>query len=289
MFQRFSFAIIACFAACVPLGVKAVDPDAPQFEGRFHWDFSDKWFGGFSGVEITDQGNSFVAISDWGYLVKGKLIREDGQISAVQIDTADYLTRLGEDRLDAEGLAYVENHDIFVSIEGENAVARIPIQGSVNFLPRATAFLGFDENSGMEALAIDTQGRLYTLPENTERRGADFPVWRFEHGTWKRFGSLPREGSFRPVGADFGPDGKFYLLERQFSGIGFRSRIRRFTLAEDGFTNSESILTTALLKFGNLEGLSVWRDIHGQIRLTLLSDDNYLAILSTEWVEYSLP
>jgi hypothetical protein len=39
----------------------------------------------------------------------------------------------------------------------------------------------------------------------------------------------------------------------------------------------------------NLEGLSVWRDIAGQIRLTLISDDNFRLLQRTEIVEYVLP
>ncbi len=78
-------------------------------------------------------------------------------------------------------------------------------------------------------------------------------------------------GPFLIVGADIGPDGRLYMLERDFAGIGFRSRIRRFDL--DG-GNEETMLETGLRTHDNLEGISVWQDAQG-LRLTLISDDNF--------------
>ena len=39
---------------------------------------------------------------------------------------------------------------------------------------------------------------------------------------------------------------------------------------------------------GNLEGLAVWQDPAGQIRLTMVSDDNYLPFMRGQIVEYVL-
>ena len=36
----------------------------------------------------------------------------------------------------------------------------------------------------------------------------------------------------------------------------------------------------------NLEGIAVWRDRNGDIRITMISDDNYRAFQRTEFVEY---
>jgi hypothetical protein len=89
------------------------------------------------------------------------------------------------------------------------------------------------------------------------------------------------------VGADFGPDGLFYILERTVSPLGFRSRVRRFDLNVQGL-DEQVLLSTLPSKHGNLEGISVWRDSAGQTRVTMVSDNNFLSVLRSEIVEYSL-
>jgi len=79
------------------------------------------------------------------------------------------------------------------------------------------------------------------------------------------------------------PDGQFYLLERDFTGLGFRTRIRQF---DADFTNETVLLETGNARHDNLEGISAWRDDSGSIRLTLVSDDNFLFLQRTEIVEY---
>jgi hypothetical protein len=51
----------------------------------------------------------------------------------------------------------------------------------------------------------------------------------------------------------------------------------------------EVLIETAPGAFGNLEGLSVWRDAGGSLRLTLVADDNFLFLLGTDVVEFTVP
>ena len=74
------------------------------------------------------------------------------------------------------------------------------------------------------------------------------------------------------------------MLERDFLGIGFRSRVRRFDLTGG---NEQVLLETRLRAHDNLEGISVWQDEQG-LRMTLISDDNFRAFQRTEIVEYRL-
>ncbi len=91
------------------------------------------------------------------------------------------------------------------------------------------------------------------------------------------------------AGADFGPDGRLYVLERDFSWMGgFASRIRRFTLGPDGFDAGETLLETGMGSTDNFEGISVWRDADGGTRITLIADDNFFALQSTAIAEYRL-
>ncbi len=144
-------------------------------------------------------------------------------------------------------------------------------------------------NSSLETLAIDAEGALYTLPERSGKLSRPFPVYRYRGGTWDQPFSIPRRPPYLPVGGDFGPDGKFYLLERHLNGIfGFQSRVRRFDLGPDQVTGEKILLETKTGTHDNLEGIAVWQDAEGFTRITMISDDNFKSFQRTEFVEYRL-
>ncbi len=116
--------------------------------------------------------------------------------------------------------------------------------------------------------------------------GPVYPVWRYRDGEWTTAFTIAGQGPWAPVGADVGPDGRLYLLERDFKGLlGFATRVRRFDMTDGGVSGGETLLETRLGQYDNLEGLTVWDDGQG-IRLTMISDDNFLFVQRTELVEY---
>ena len=116
------------------------------------------------------------------------------------------------------------------------------------------------------------------------------PLTGWGAGAWDAKLSVPRRGRFSPVAADFGPDGRLYVLERAFRAVGsFSSRLRRFDLGADGLTGEATLLETPFELHDNLEGLSVWRDDQGVLRATMISDDNFIFVQQTQIVEYRLP
>ena len=267
-------------------------------------------FGGFSSIEVSADGSRFTALSDRGAFVQGRFQRNaDGVIAGV---VTNKLTRLksndkkplAEGRNDSEGLAMAPDGTAYISFEGVARVLRYrQIDGLAENLPTPDAFRAFPRNAALEALAMDADGVLYTFPEELtgskrirlltgqpgNPNGADFPVWRFAKGRWTQPFDLPRRGSFLPVSADFGPDRRLYVLEREFHGIaGFASRVRSFKVGSRGLSDARTHLQTPSGLHDNLEGLSVWRDAGGDMRLTMVSDNNFLPIQRTEIVEYRL-
>jgi hypothetical protein len=278
------------------LGSPAVGA-APQLvlDARVIWSDPSPEFGGFSGIEVGDGGAGFVAIGDRGSWAEGRMIREDGRLQRVETSGFGSLHGIDGDRLasadsDAEGFAVDAAGRFFVSFEAFHRVRRYDdVNGPAAKVPGLPAFKRLQDNSGLEALAIDAGGALYAIPERSGRWERPFPVYRLEDGAWSDALSLSRSGKFLVAGADFGPDGRLYIVERDFGWLtGFATRIRRFTLGPDGFDAGETLLETASGSTDNFEGISVWADADGETRITLIADDNFFPLQSTVIAEYRL-
>lgn len=275
----------------------SASPNLPTgYVGSYTWVSGDARMGGMSAIEMDATGTAFVALSDRGGWTRGRLSRDaDGSITGIEAEPVRLLLAnenkpLSWARSDSEGLAVAADGTAYVSFEGVARVLRYrDIAGLAENLPTPPAFRAMQRNSSLEALAIGPDGALYTLPERSGGESKPFPVFRFRDDKWSQPFTIARRGSFLPVGADFGPDGRLYLLERQFRGImGFASRVRRFTLGPAGITAEETVLETRPGQHDNLEGIAVWRDGTGAIRLSMISDDNFRFFQRTEIVEYRL-
>jgi hypothetical protein len=258
--------------------------------GTYTWFQSGDTFGGFSAIEVSDDGNEFMAISDRGTFVTGFFSRQDGVITAVQANVVGPLRGSDDEPIpagenDSEGLAIGIDGRFYVSYESVHHIRVMDgPRGRSTVLPQAPAFAVMQANSSLEALAIGPDGALYTLPERSGLATRPFPIYRLRGDVWDQPFDIPRRGPFLMAGADIGPDGRLYLLERDFVGVGFRSRVRRFDLTGGG---EEVVLETGVRVHDNLEGISVWQDAEG-LRLTMISDDNFRFFQRTEIVEYRL-
>lgn len=275
---------LAIFGAVTLTGSAQVVRSGHDFHSHT-WSHSSSAFGGFSGIEVSEDGKTFVVINDRGLFAQGKFVRENGKLTAIDWDGALRRLRLveGKRENDAEGLAMDRRGRVWVSYERRSFIRR---HGATEIdLPQHRDFHRFPPNGGLEALAIDGKGRLHALPERF-RYGTDTPVYRLDRQTWQVVGRIPRDADFLTVGADFGPEGALYVLDRAFTGIGFRSRVRRIDTRD---WSVETLFETLNGTHDNLEGLAVWRDTLGKTRLTMISDDNFRFFQKTEFVEYTLP
>jgi hypothetical protein len=301
--MRKSLAVaLICTAAFVPWWMHKPDPPAipPEQQNArlltvFDWDHDAAWFGGLSGLETSDDGRRFYAVSDRGHLLRGTLMRDEDRLTGVVI-TEDMALRddKGEIRefphTDAEGLALDGEERLFVSFEHAHRILRYDTWGANAIWPSYTrSWRALGRNLGLEMVAVDAAGTLYTIPEGVPKGASESLVYRrLPDSKWEQPFTLPLEGDFVPVGGDFGPDGRFYLLERDAYPFAFRSRVRSMAVKDSGFDAIRTEMETALGTYGNLEGLAVWRDGDGRIRLLMVSDDNFLPFLPSQLVEYVL-
>ncbi|MBY6066099.1 esterase-like activity of phytase family protein [Leisingera aquaemixtae] len=299
---RSAIKLTLAVAAAAGIAAAAIAANRPvaaastaQFLGSYTWKLKQPWFGGFSALKISGGGTEMTVLSDRATLVTTDIERRQGRISGIAARAAHGL-RSSTGRIlrgaagDSEGLAIGPDGSRYISFEGSARVARYRDgQDRAKVLPRPKAFRKLPLNKSLETLAIDSRGRLYTLPERAFDKQGQIPVWRWNGRRWSRPFSLPPRGGFLPVDADFGPDGRFYLLERDLTLLGFRSRLRRWDITAAGPINETLLLQTGPGTHDNLEGLSVWAGENGQLHATMISDDNFLPVQRTELVEYALP
>lgn len=293
--MRFRLAIAVAAAALAATASWAQVSYPAVLVSQVSWSLDDPAFGGWSGIEVSPDGRRFVTISDRGHIISG-IFERDANDRIVNVKTgriqpiphSDGTSRLPRPYADSEGLALGKDGRLFISFEGRHRVVSYPDTRaqSATALPKADVFNKLAINDGFEALAIGPDGALYALPEDTGGSGP-FPVYRYANGEWGRYGHIPRHLKFAPVGADIGPDGRFYLLERKFAGVfGFASRVRRFDMTPDGLTGETVLLRSESGDHDNLEGIAVWSDSTGRIRLTMVSDDNFHRYQRAHFVEY---
>jgi len=282
--------VVAVTAAAAPgAGPRLVlDAKVPWHEDWVH-------FGGFSGLEVLDGGKDFLALSDRGRWARGTMTRDAaGRLEAAHLTGKGRLhdlrgTAMRGVTFDSEGLAMDARGRAYVSFEGQDRVRRYDnLDGRAIPIPSHPDFARFPVNLGLESLAIDARGTLYAIPEAPLAAGQPFPVYRFRDGRWDKPYTIRPRGDFRISDAAIGPDGKLYVLERGFNWLGFRTRVRSFTIAPDALTDEATLLSTRLNELDNMEGISVWTDPQGRIRVTLISDDNFFRLQQTEFAEYLL-
>jgi hypothetical protein len=254
-------------------------------------------FGGLSGLVVSPDGGRATLISDRGTLFEGRLLREDGRLVGLGEVRAHHL-RDRRDRpvpgQDSEGLAVAPDGGAWVSFEGDRpAVWRYAVPGGrARPAPTAPDFARLQRNGGLEALASAADGTLYAVPERSGDLARPFPVFRLRPGAdaWDEApGAWPRTPPHLPTGADVGPDGRLYVVERDVSLLGgFGARVRRAPLSDWPDFSPETVLDLRGGGIDNVESVAVWRAADGGLRMLLATDDNFAFWQRTLLLEFAL-
>lgn len=255
--------------------------DRLAFRGALFVHPEDEDFGGLSGM-VMDGLRDVIAISDRARWARFTLDISDGHLTGLsQIRTYPIITHKGQEGYgrdwDAEGLARAADDTLWVSFERVHRVQQFDaVDASAGRALRPEKWKRLINNSGLEALAIANDGRLWAIEEQAQDDNKPFRVF-IAGTTIEETKFLPRNGDFLPTGADFGPDGWLYVTQRAFSFVsGFRISIRRLKWGDGPAPTEDQELATfeAVSRIDNIEAISVWREDETTYAV-VLSDDNF--------------
>ncbi|MEM9225262.1 MAG: esterase-like activity of phytase family protein [Pseudomonadota bacterium] len=275
-------------AADLALSVEAIDRGTPadnsfrgvRFVGAWHLISDDERFGGLSGLEAMASG-SLLSIADTGAWVSIGIDPATGKpdglatMAPMRSETGDIVA---SKRLhDAEGLAmrdglalvsFEQNHRIAAfDIEGCGAAAR---PAPVVDLPRRVAGMKVPDNRGGEALMLRADGTLRVGFEFTSDDGAAI-------GTVLTTGDLA-DISFEDLpplykltGMDIDGDLTAQLYRAYDPVRGARIRLQLLRAGEPiGQADFKGDLPV-----DNFEGVAISKGPEGQIRIWMISDNNF--------------
>lgn len=264
------------------------------WHGTLHLKSADKGFGGLSSLRVSPDGSQFIAISDRGQRVGGRLTY-DGQGRLAAASDFRIAPLLGTDGQglpgffnDTEGLALIgvwPGDGWAVSMERRHSILRYPpaLAGVPAVMlngPPGIEQLPF--NSGLETLVELSDGRLLTIAED-EGQGGLHRAWAGRSGDWMEL-SYQGTPPFLPVDAARLPDGGLLVLERRANLLGgWGSRIVHVPSADLAaalvpggvLRGRELARIDPPLATENYEGIDARPLPDGGIAIYIIADDNF--------------
>lgn len=270
---------------------------------------SDRNIGGLSGLLSLDGGSRFLAVTDHGHWVTGR-VEQSEEGAPRDITDVRYAPLLGtggkalEARWghDTEALTLMPS-GLYVTAETRNAIYRYPwplVTGRERMLGELSLpqdIRALPRNTGLESLAAGPEGgalagRLVTVSESSPSDVHDLTGYIIGEEGAERF-SIRRKDRFDATDAAFLPDGDLVLMERRFNLrdlIGLR--LRRFagdSIAPGAVLDGELLLEADFgYQIDNMEALAVHRNVGGETILTLVSDDNRSLLQRTVFMRFRL-
>lgn len=270
---------------------------------------ADRKVGGLSGLISLDGGNGFLAVTDNGHWVSGR-IEQTAEGKPTGIADLRFAPMLGADgkTLDArwghdtEALT-LSGSGLYVTAETRNAIYRFPWPIStgkekmIGELALPQDIRDLPRNTGLEALAAGPEGgplagKLVAVAESAPSDLHDLSGFIISPDGTERF-TIRRHDRFDATDAAFLPGGDLVLVERRFSLrdlIGLR--LRRFNGADivpGAVLEGEQLLDADFnSQIDNMEALSVHTNENGETILTLVSDNNRSILQRTLFLRFLL-
>jgi hypothetical protein len=268
-----------------------------EFRGGLALTSKNPVFGGISAIHVEEDGGRFIAITDRGSWLRGRIVYRDGKPAG--ITEAEIAPILGPDGkpLAARGWYDVEalterDGMLYIGIERVEQIVRFDYRRDglrargqpINVPPD---FKTFVYNKSLECLAAPQQrtplaGELIAITEHSLDGAGNFRSYLLGRDRVTRF-SVKRTDDFDVSDCAVLPPGDLLLLERRASPArGIAMRIRRLPLAsfkEGALVDGRLVIEADLgYQIDNMEGIAVHRTADGETIVTVVSDDNFSII-----------
>lgn len=282
------------------------------FEGGLQLSSATDTFGGLSAIGFTGPNGKLVMVSDRGNFVTGQLIADERGVplSLVGVDIAPIQNSKGADlprafARDAEALTIIERPDgrsvVRVGFENLTRVADFHLENDVPVGAASEVVIpdwltATRTNESLEAVCLappasPVAGSTLLLTEGVitgDGAHSAYLLGKSDKGPL----SYRSGDSTNPTDCAFLPNGDLLVLERGVSLVNFSARLTRIK-AGDVRPGAEMIGQVLFEGVGgdldNMEGLAVRQTPSGQLRIVLVSDDNFNDWERTLLLEFSLP
>ena len=271
-------------------------------------------FGGYSGLVLSEDGTDLVAISDRGWWLRARIAYEDDRVSSIGAATTARL--LGPNgrvitnnhASDAEGLTAFDARGLkgrlLMALErrerlllydfGRHGFRAVPREIAVPGAFRRAKFNKELEAVGRFGTSSALNGTIIVLSERFLDDNGDIRGWLIGGRKPGPF-SLARTDGYDVTDLAILPDGDVLVLERRLNAIKLAGmRVRRIAGSDiaPGRTVQARVLVEGnqpLHNVDNMEGIAVHRSPGGELRISIISDDNYNPLQRTLLLQFALP
>jgi hypothetical protein len=277
-----------------------------EFRGGLELSSRHPAFGGISALHVESDGNHFIAATDRGSWVRGRIVYRDGKPAGIA--DAEIAPILGADGrpLAARGWYDVESLTerdgiLYIGIERAEQIVRFDYRrdgllarGQVIDMP--ADFKTFTYNKSLECLVAPRQGTLagglIVVTEHSLDSVGNLRSFVLGTDQVTRFG-VKRSDDFDVSDCTLLSQAELLLLERRASPArGITIRIRRVPLAdikEGALVDGRAMFEADLAyQIDNMEGIAVHRNSAGDAIITLISDDNFSIIQRNLLLQFSV-
>jgi hypothetical protein len=278
-----------------------------EFRGGLELKSAANDFGGISSLRMEPDGSRFLALTDRGRWLRGRITYSGTAPSGVAgLEIAPMLASDGK-TLSAHGMGDTESlagdgGTVYAGVERKHGIlkydfARNGVRARGTLVPAPDEFKTFPFNEGIEALAVMPKGSTYpgallAITEAALDAAGNIKAFVLGESNPVAF-SVKRMDDFSVTDCAFLPSGDLLILERRYSVLrGAAVRIRRIAASQ---IRPGAVVTGEQLLFGdvnhqvdNYEALGVHRTAAGETVLTIVSDDNFNPLQRTLLMQFTL-
>ncbi len=279
-----------------------------EFRGGLVLTSREQSFGGISALHMEPDGAHFLALTDNGSWLRGRIVYRDGRPAGIA--DAEMAPMLGPDGkplaarhwFDAESLTEATDGMFYVGIERVEKIVRFDYRRAGLLargqpIPVPDDFKTFTFNKSLECLTVPPKGAplagsLIAVTERSLDPAGNHRSYVLDGAKVARF-SVKRSDDFDVSDCTFLSPADMLILERRYSPLrGVAIRIRKLHLAdikEGALVDGPELFFADLgYQIDNMEGIAVHKNAQGETILTLVSDDNFSALQRNLLLQFAL-